>query len=190
MKRVLFVAVCSVFCLGAGTVCPENLELRQAARDATQDFMKSLKGHLGAAIKEGGPAHAIQVCSEVAPGIAARISREQGWQVGRTSLQLRNTANLPELWEKEILEQFAIQHAAGAEAAQLEYCAVVDLAGERRFRYMKAIPTQELCLQCHGDQVSAEVKARLARDYPHDRGTGFAVGDIRGALTIEAPLSD
>jgi hypothetical protein len=190
MKRLLLAAVFGFFCLGAGPACRDAAELEQEARAATRDFMTTLKGHLGAAIKEGGPAHAIGVCSEVAPRIAARISRERGWEVGRTSLRLRNTANLPEAWEEEILERFAGEHEAGAAVAQLEYSDVVEVSGEKRFRYMKAIPTQEICLQCHGENLHGEVREQLSRDYPHDQATGFALEDIRGAFTIEMPLPE
>ena len=55
---------------------------------------------------------------------------------------------------------------------------------------MKAIPTQEICLQCHGENLHGEVVEQLANHYPHDQATGFAVGDIRGAFTIEVPLPE
>jgi hypothetical protein len=32
------------------------------------------------------------------------------------------------------------------------------------------------------------VSAALADHYPDDRGTGFDVGDVRGAITIRIPL--
>jgi hypothetical protein len=50
---------------------------------------------------------------------------------------------------------------------------------------MKAIPTAELCTTCHGSNLDPAIAARLAELYPADRATRFAVGDIRGAFTIE-----
>jgi len=34
------------------------------------------------------------------------------------------------------------------------------------------------------------VKARLAGDYPHDRATGYALGQIRGAVSIKQAMED
>ena len=43
------------------------------------------------------------------------------------------------------------------------------------------------CLACHGSEVSPEVREAIAARYPGDRATGFAVGDLRGALWVEVP---
>ena len=46
------------------------------------------------------------------------------------------------------------------------------------------------CLACHGapEQIPAEVAAILAERYPDDQATGYAVGDLRGALWAEVRL--
>ena len=56
--------------------------------------------------------------------------------------------------------------------------------GKRVFRYMKAIPTGALCLNCHGTTLAPEVAAKLHELYPADAATGFNAGDLRGAFTI------
>jgi hypothetical protein len=61
--------------------------------------------------------------------------------------------------------------------------------GGRVFRCMKAIPTAELCITCHGSNLDPAIAATLAEFYPANRATRFAVGDIRGAFTIEQPMS-
>jgi hypothetical protein len=62
--------------------------------------------------------------------------------------------------------------------------------GQPVYRYMKALPTQELCVQCHGsaDKITPAVQARLKELYPDDKATGFGIGAIRGAITIKKPL--
>ena len=57
------------------------------------------------------------------------------------------------------------------------------------WRYMRALPVQEFCLNCHGmpDQLSPAVKERLRELYPDDKGVGYSVGQIRGAMTISKP---
>jgi hypothetical protein len=66
----------------------------------------------------------------------------------------------------------------------------VQTAEGKVFRYMKALPIQEACLNCHGDPaaVSADLKAKLAKLYPGDQATGYKLGAIRGALTVKRPL--
>jgi hypothetical protein len=53
---------------------------------------------------------------------------------------------------------------------------------------MQAIPTGALCLQCHGENISPEVQAELARLYPEDKATGYSAGDIRGAFVVTRDL--
>ena len=55
-------------------------------------------------------------------------------------------------------------------------------AGE--FRMMKAIPTGEACLGCHGKEIKPELTAVIDRRYPQDKARGFALGELRGAFTL------
>jgi hypothetical protein len=87
-----------------------------------------------------------------------------------------------------VLEDFERRKAAGEAAKTLDYAAFELLDGQRVFRYMKAIPTAEVCLNCHGRSLAAPVAARLDELYPHDTARGFSTGDIRGAFTIVQPL--
>jgi hypothetical protein len=45
-------------------------------------------------------------------------------------------------------------------------------------------------LSCHGtaENIPDQVKARLAIDYPHDRATGYVLGQVRGAVTAKHPV--
>ncbi len=54
---------------------------------------------------------------------------------------------------------------------------------------MRALPTQPLCEQCHGtpDKLGPGVAERLTQLYPDDRGTGYEVGQIRGAMSLRQP---
>jgi hypothetical protein len=51
------------------------------------------------------------------------------------------------------------------------------------------LPVQPLCIHCHGpvDKLAPGVTAQLKTHYPQDLGTGYAVGQIRGAITIRKP---
>jgi hypothetical protein len=159
-----------------------------ASRDAAKEFMETLKGELQAAMKAGGPTNAIEVCNTKAPAIAQEISKAKGFRIARTSLKTRNPDNAPDAWERKVLEDFEARKRAGEDPMKIEHHEVVTANGKQTFRYMKAIPTAELCLNCHGAKLDPKVSATLNRLYPKDQATGFNVGDLRGAFTITQPL--
>lgn len=153
------------------------------SREIVRDFTGRLQAALQAAISSGGPAYAIGVCKDVAPAIASELSRENGAAVSRTSLRLRNPANLPRDWQIDVLRKFDDRKAT--EAAPEFYESLAD----GQFRYMKAIPTGGLCLACHGSEIPTEVGEPLDEHYPHDQARGYAAGDTRGAFSIVWPAS-
>jgi hypothetical protein len=160
----------------------------QDSRDTVREFMQTLKQELQSGMQEGGPVNAISVCNLSAPGIANTYGVRKGWDVGRTSLKLRNPDNAPDAWERKVLESFEERKLAGEDPAKLEYHEVVSQDGVSKLRYMKAIPTAGLCLACHGEHVDSIVTTRLEKLYPEDRAVGYKAGDIRGAFTISQPL--
>ena len=164
-----------------------NRSFAAQARGIAAKFADKLKGELMAAMKADGPVKAIEVCNVAAPAIAGEVSTD-GWTVKRTSLKLRNAKASPDAWEKQTLEFFEAEKAKGADASKLERSEIADVAGVSTFRYMKAIPTAEPCLTCHGGNVAEPVKAKLAELYPQDQATGYQGGDIRGAFTISKAM--
>jgi len=187
-KTRLMGAIVAAIC-AAGAVGAEDLTPRvQASTEAVKDFAARLKGELQGAMKSGGPVKAIAVCKDAAPAIAREQSQRPGLSIGRTSLRLRNPAHAPDAWERDVLEDFERRRAAGEDPARLVRYEVVEAGGRREFRFMKAIPTGEVCLNCHGSEIAPEVAARLDSFYPDDRARGFAVGDLRGAFTVRQPM--
>lgn len=162
-------------------------DYREASRELVQSFAKELMGELTEAMAEGGPTGAIRVCRDIAPAIASRLSRESGANIGRTSLRFRNPRNIPEPWQYPRLVRF---DQLGAEAAPGELEIIeTNPAPDVAARYMKAIPVQPPCLACHG-QPAGDVREALEETYPHDRATGYAIGDIRGAFYVVWPTPD
>jgi hypothetical protein len=159
------------------------------SRKLVQEFTQSLKRELQRGLKAGGPTYAIGVCNVNAPTIAAALADESGWEVGRTSLRIRNPVNAPDAWERHILETFEERLLSGEKAAEIEYFEVVQENGDRVFRYMKAIPTAEMCESCHGSNLDKSVKERLRDLYPMDQARGYRAGDIRGAFTFAKSMS-
>ena len=159
------------------------------ARGIVKNFATALQGELQAGLKAGGPPNAIAVCKDKAPAIAKAEQQKAGWQkIGRTSLKLRNPANEPDDWELAVLKKFDERKVAGEDPTKIEYSEVVAAGGKKTFRYMKAIPTQEVCLSCHGEKIDKATAAKLAKLYPKDKARGFKVGDLRGAFTMSKDL--
>ena len=150
------------------------------SRAVIKEFAGQLVGRLKKAMQEGGPEKAIHVCHIAAPEIASNLSDKYNWSIGRTSLKTRNPNNNPDAWEQTVLEQFEQRKQDGADITTLDYYENT----QEGFRYMKAIPTQGLCLTCHGETITDPIQKKLAELYPEDKATGFKTGDIRGAFTI------
>jgi hypothetical protein len=161
----------------------------EQAKGLIKEFATTLQGELQTAMKAGGPTKAISVCRDRAPAIASDLSTRSGWEVARTSLKVRNQAqNLPDDWETGVLEAFERRKAAGEPVDTIAFGEIVEVQGGKQFRFMKAIPTGEVCLACHGSDLTAEVAAALDELYPGDQARGFALGDIRGAFSLSKPL--
>jgi hypothetical protein len=158
------------------------------AKAIVQEFATTLQGELQAAIKDGGPANAVAVCQDRAPAIAADLSARSGWQVGRTSLKTRNSDNAPDAWEQKVLADFDARRAAGEDVQPMAYAEIIQTADGKTFRFMKAIPTGEVCLACHGSDITPEVATAIDERYPDDMARGYGPGDVRGAFSLSKPL--
>ncbi len=193
MKRIqaLQLLCCVAFASAAAAEAPDQARIDQS-KAVVQEFFSSLKGELETAMKAGGPINAIQVCNEVAPGIAKDLSEKHGMHVARTSLKTRNPSNAPDAWETEVLKKFEERKAAGEDPDTLSFNAIVEQDGKREFRFMKAIimpPEAKMpCLKCHGENLDPKVSAKLDALYPHDQARGYKAGDVRGAFTLRQPM--
>ena len=176
--------------IGQAESLTEQQVLEQQANQRIVEFSQGLKGQLKAAIKQGGLINAVSVCNSVAPAIATENSKD-GWTLTRTSLRMRNSNNAPDAWELTQLQDFERLNASKQKPADKPIIASEHIVkdGKTHFRYMKAIPTQELCLGCHGSNVDPEVSALINKTYPDDKAVNFAVGDIRGAFSLQKVIS-
>jgi len=159
------------------------------ARKVASEVPPRLLATLSAALDKGGADGAIAVCRDEAPRLAKAASEQSGWSVKRVSLRPRNPKAVPDEWERAALEDFDRRAAAGESPAMLEKAEVVTEGGRSMQRYLRALPTQPLCLACHGAaaSLSPAVSAQLRALYPADQAVGYRVGDIRGAMTLARP---
>ena len=192
MFRRFLVAVVAMASLQSSQVFAQanSTQMLEEARKVASGVPPKLVAVLGEAIGRGGPENAIDVCKEKAPEMAAAASAQTGWSIRRVSLRNRNPKAVPDAWERAVLEDFDKRNAAGETPATLEKGEIVADGDKKFYRYMKALPTNSLCLQCHGatDKLSPAVKAKLQQLYPQDKGVGYGLGEIRGAMTLRRPM--
>ena len=185
MMTTLAAAVALTLSATAMAAEVNKAELKQQAISIVKQFGGSLKPELKKALKTGGPAHAISVCSEKAPAIAARLRKESGWYIRRVSLKARNSETaVPDAWEEKVLKQFDERQAKGESPKKMAYAEVVD----GQFRFMKAQGVEPVCLTCHGAKVKPEVEAALKQKYPQDHARGYSLGQVRGAFSLAKDL--
>ena len=166
--------------------------LTEDTRKTALPVLPKVVATMQTAVSEQGPVKAIAVCKDKAPQLLQELRQQTGWKIRRVSLKTRNdTTGTADAWEARQLADFNIRVANGEKAATLEVGEIVsDAKGQRSFRYLKALPVAPVCQSCHGqpEAMSDELKAALAKDYPHDRATGYREGDVRGALSVTRPL--
>lgn len=186
-----FVLPTLLVCLVSTAWADDVSKYQEESRAVAMPFMKQLGAANQKAISEGGPESAIKVCKEIAPQIAGEISRQHGWKLTRVSLKVRNPLlGTADAWEQKILQDFEARVAKGEKPEAMEAAEIVQEPAGKSFRYMKAIALQSGCVACHGnsEQIPDNVKTRLSEEYPHDKATGYSVGQIRGAISIKRPL--
>jgi len=185
MKKMMIAVALAVLPITAQAA--DSNALKGEAMSVMKGFGGALKNELVTAIKKSGPIHAVGACNGKAPEIAKAKSAD-GWTVGRTSLKLRNPDNRPDAWEMKVLQSFEARKKQGENPAKIAFGEVVEQDGKKVYRFMKAIPTAEICLKCHGNRIEPDVAAKLDGLYPHDKARGFKPGDIRGAFTLSKGL--
>jgi hypothetical protein len=165
----------------SATVAEDTAALEAEARDLVESFVGRLKPELKSALQAGGPVNAIAVCADKAPQIADALSESSGWLVRRVSLRARNASRaIPDRWETAVLESFDRRQAAGAAPATLSYAELTP----SHYRFMQAQGVEAVCLLCHGSNIDSAVAEALQTYYPDDTATGYALGQVRGAISL------
>jgi len=190
LMRKSAVLLLTLTCLPLAALA-NDLQLLESSRQTALKLQQQLGGELQKQLAAGGPELAVSVCRDKAPAIASELSRSTGWRVTRVSLKTRNTLlGTPDEWEQKALRILEKRLAEGAKPETLEFGEVVEEPVGKVYRYMRGLPVQPLCTTCHGtpEAISEAVKARLAKEYPNDKATGYAPGMLRGGISIKRPL--
>jgi len=168
----------------------QELQARRIADEAANQLAGTLMGRLQAALDADGVEAGAKVCAEMAQSITADVGARHGATVARTALRVRNPANRPDRFEKDwlITQQERVESGRFAES---HYEVVATADGKRVLRHLRPILFPGgICVQCHGSvaEIPEEVKAFLHERYPDDEATGYAAGDLRGAISVRVPI--
>lgn len=190
MKKSLILTLLLAGCASYGTETAQPGQIEES-RDVARTLAMQLGGKLKAELSASGPESAVSVCKESAPQIAASLSRQTGWEVGRVGTRVRSAqTGTPDAWEAKALATFSERMKQGEKPDSMELAEVMTEPSGKYLRYARAIAIQPMCLTCHGPvgSIPEGVRARLRAEYPLDRATGYAVGELRGAVVIKRPL--
>ena len=167
----------------------EKMKAVQEAKKITMAFGGALKKELITAMKAGGPSNALDVCNTQAMPITMQASTDHNAIVSRVSLKNRNPNNVPNEWQKKVLEEFDARSAKGESIKSMAFSKIVEENGKKSLHFMKALPTEGACLLCHGKNISKNVQAKLNKLYPDDKAVGYELGQVRGAIVVTKELN-
>ena len=83
-----------------------------------------------------------------------------------------------------MLTQFEEQATNGALLKQLNG----DVKTATQYRYMQAQVTEGVCMLCHAQNISTDVKKVIADHYPDDKAIDYQLGQVRGAISLKKAL--
>ena len=184
MKRLLFHIAVIALLPATLLAASGDVQMLKIARSQVRLIAGELMQKVSLAVQQGGAENALASCSMQSMDIIRRLTSESGWTIRRTSLRVRNPANAPDDWERDVLLLFEQRRAEGENMQDFEFAKVVNVDGKRVFRYMKPIVTQPGCTLCHGQDLSPGVQQKISEIYPHDQAVGFSPGELRGAFSM------
>ncbi len=107
--------------------------------------------------------------------------------VKRTSLRIRNPANLPDNADLAALMSIQTAMADGnTPPSVLVQRVEADGPAPAEWRVYRPMITTTACLACHGpvDSLAPGVKVKLERLYPGDKATEYAANEWRGVIRV------
>ena len=141
-------------------------------------------------MQEGGPVHAVSVCSDTALDLTNSYSMKNNVGIKRVSFKNRNPLNVPDEFEKTALLKF--EKMLAEEKLTNDEIIIEKVKNEEGefVRFAKPIIIEGACLLCHGSEseVNPEVSELIKSNYPNDKAVNYKMGDLRGIISISKKL--
>jgi len=139
---------------------------------------KLLGQNLMGAIQKKGTLEALAFCNIQAMPLTDSMSVHHSASIKRVSDKNRNSINKANAEELIYIEQFKKDLVAKRESKPV----AIDKGDKIQFYY--PIPTNTMCLQCHGKQIKPEVAKQILKLYPKDLAIGYEENEVRGIWSI------
>jgi methyl-accepting chemotaxis protein len=114
--------------------------------------------------------------------VAEDFSRTTIYTMKQTSLKYRNPVNKPDEWEMKQLRRFE-ENPGFNDFSEI----TIRDDGSEVFRMMVPLKIEKDCLPCHGDPVTSPTGD--GRDITGRQMENYQVGDIRGGISVVAPMT-
>lgn len=141
---------------------------------------KLLGQNLMGTIQKKGTLEALAFCYSQAMPLTDSMSVKYNAKIKRVSDKNRNPNNKANAEELVYIEQFKKKLAEKQEPKPV----VVDKGEKVQFYY--PIPTNTMCLQCHGkpNDINPAVRVKTLKLYPNDLAIGYGENEVRGIWSI------
>ncbi|MDR9365679.1 MAG: DUF3365 domain-containing protein [Balneolaceae bacterium] len=165
------------------TLSKEDLSAyKQKGGEFVEATQKVLASNLVGAIQEKGTEGALEFCNIQAIPLTDSMAVELQAHIKRVTDQPRNPDNLANETELEYIRSAKSDLSEGNEVTPAIHYANGKVVG-----YYPII-TNQLCMQCHGNensQINHATLEQIKTLYPDDQATGYDVGELRGIWVVE-----
>lgn len=151
-------------------------------------YIKMLGGALKKEVKakmEEDPTGSLAMgfCSAKATEITEKVNNQlpDYAKVRRTALKIRNPENTAD--ETDIKVMQAYKKAIAEKKFTPKDIKVIET--DNTYRVYKPLVAKAMCLKCHGENISEEIKTVIKKVYPEDKATGYKEGSLRGVIVAE-----
>ena len=171
------------------TVETNNSVILNEAKNLLKETAKQYKNTLIQGLQYNNLEKALKYCNKEVEQLVSK-DNEKGFTIKRVSLRPRNNNNYPNIYEKEILEKFNKLSLKDNKDLVLEHSEIIKDENNNKFVYVKAIRIKEVCLNCHGSNISSDLKKEIQKLYPDDKAINYKLNDIRGAFVMYLNIKD
>ncbi|NBC04395.1 MAG: DUF3365 domain-containing protein [Bacteroidetes bacterium] len=165
------------------TLSKEDLSAyKQKGGEFVETTQKVLASNLIGAIQEKGTEGALEFCNIQAIPLTDSMAVELQAHIKRVTDQPRNPDNAANESELEYIRSAKSDLSEGNEVTP-----AIQYANGKVIGYYPII-TNQLCMQCHGNensQINQATLEKLKTLYPDDQATGYDVGELRGIWVVE-----
>ena len=187
MKQYIFLLLLSItFFSCTNSLSKKEIELfTEKGNLIAEQTTKELSEKLMDKMKEGGIPLAVEYCNIEALPLTSKISEAEHVHIKRTSLKVRNSKNIPNKEEVQVINKFLSMIDRNVSPKP-----IVKMNQSGSPHYYAPILVDLKCLMCHGtpeQDLSKKTDSIIKTYYPKDLATGFKEGDLRGVWSISFP---